>query len=442
MKKIIITVAIVVIFIAAIFLINNFRPTKKAAKDLFYSGPFSYKLMPMEKLGVAAKILDFEINEKDLNSKSPVLTDLNTTKLKLILEAVSKKLEDLTKSNKKSELVVYMTKPSDDFESNSEDLPFSLDFSDERPADVLVKIDDKTYSREQLPLNQVRFSQLETEIFDEKLRSISEIYTRNLLLRVSKENNTTIQGYINKTILKDSVEPTDLEIKDFAFKKGIPLDENSDELKTRLGSLIKEQKTQKQIEDFIKNQHAKELGYIYFHPPKHKIPLFTAKAIIEPSDSKEELPIFMVFSKFKCQTCGELADNINEIRKKYKNKIRIGFVHFSADTNWADQMAAMASFCVNLQSNDAFWEFFNKVSKSDQEISENLIMETAKSTGINLENFSKCFVSQAYKNNVEEQMKYAVDLGVTISPTVIFDTQVLTGNILKKQLDQTINASF
>ncbi|MCB0392813.1 MAG: DsbA family protein [Bdellovibrionales bacterium] len=442
MQKIISAIVVLVLIFVAVILFKNKRTTfpTSSPHDTYYSGPFAYKITPIEKLGISAKLMDVEISHAQLLDNSPVLKDLIHAKFNLLTKAIDEKLLSLTKTKQKANVTIYMESPSDDI--HLKESSFNISFSDERPKNTIVNINTKNYSREELPLNQVRFSEIETKIFDEKLRVLSNIYTKNLLLKVAKNNNTTIQSFINKTILKNPIQVTDVDVQKFADDKGLVIDKKDSSLKERLRSIIKENKTQEQIDNYIATQHANEVGKIYFHPPTLKIPLFENKAVLPPSDKPSDLPTFMVFSRLKCTSCSELADTLEEIRKQYKNKIRIGFIHYFSNDNWQDSLAAEASMCLNLQSHDAFWDFFNKISKTKEEISESLIMDTAKSTNVNFENFKKCFLAQTYKDEVQKQMKYAEDLGVTISPTVIYDTKVISGKIVKKQLKNTIESSL
>jgi predicted DsbA family dithiol-disulfide isomerase len=444
MKKI---VSVIVILAIGVFVIIKLRQpsgdsARKVAPNTFYSGAFTFKYIPLEKLGLAAKILNQEVTYTELTSRSPVLRDLTFAKFKLLASAADQKIKGLTKSAKKASIVLYMPKPNSKFNFDNSSSDFKITFSDQRPKNVIVKINETKYSREQIPLNQVKYSIVLTDIFEEKLRLLADIYTKKLLLKISKANNTTIQGYINRTILKTIHKVTDLEVTSFAVSKGIILDAKSAKLKNRLRNIIKENRTKASIEEFIKKNHSKELGFIYFNPPLLNIPLFENKAIIAPQKGKSGVPTYLVFSNLTCSSCSELAFNLDKLRKQYKNKIRIGFVNYFSDNNWRAQMAAEASLCLNLQSHDAFWDFFKKISKTKTELSEQIILETAKTTDVDYSTFSKCFVAQTYKKDVDKQNKYATDLGIEISPTVILGSRVFSGGVNIKQLVNTIESNL
>ncbi|MBT4761188.1 MAG: thioredoxin domain-containing protein [Bdellovibrionaceae bacterium] len=443
MKKIIALVVVVTLCIFAFLKLDKSKKlVQKASPNTFYSGAFVYKLKPLEKLGLAARISKQDVTYSELNSKSQFLQDLMLTKYELLTAAVKHKVNAITKTSKKPNVIFYMNKPEVVSNINFEEMEFQLSFSEERPKNALIKINDTRYGRKELALNQVRYSQVGTDIFEERLRILSDIYTKTLLLKISKTNNTTIQGFINKNILKKPLQISDDEINHFASSKGIDLKDKNPNFKNRLRNIIKEQKTKTAIESYITANHANEVGHIFFNPPSFQVPLFANKAIIESQNGTSSLPTYMVFTNLTCNSCGELADHLDELRKLYKNKIRIGFVNNFSDNDWRNQLAAEASFCLNLQSHDAFWDFFKKIAKTKDNLTEASIMATAKSTGVNYDNFNKCFVTQTYKKDVNKQKKYALDLGIKISPTVILGTKVLTGSISKKKLVNSIKANL
>ena len=439
MKKIILAAVFAVLAVGIYVAVRKdlFRTDKNRSKNLFEIGAVAFEAAPMEKLGVAAKYSQTEITHFELVSRSPVLKDLLNIKLKILTEAVGAKLLDLGQLNQPPAVELYMEKPGDKIEFGSKKPTFPFTFSDQRPNNGIVKINDKLYDRPDLPLNQVYFSQIETQIFEEKLRVLGDLYTKQLLLKIAKDNNTTIQGYINKSImglpLKDI---SDLEVKLFAEDKGIDVSEKDSPLLERLRKILQERKTEQSIEEHLKTKFPGEVGKIYFYPPSYVIPMNEANAIYSANDPSK--PAVMVFSSLKCGGCDSLAGTLDEMRRKYKNKVRIGFVHFFYGDDWKDNLAAQASICLNSQSNDAFWDFFSKLSKSKSEISEPLVMEIAKSTDINHDEFGKCFVAQTFKEEVAQQVKYASQLGVTTAPTVIYGARVLTGTNIKNQLENAI----
>lgn len=441
MKRLAAVVALIVVAVGLIVAVRKYssQSAQQRVNGRYEIGAVAFETAPLEKLDMAAKFLQTEVTHAELMSRSAVLRDLLQTKLKILTEAVEAKLRETGGTQQAAAVELYMEKPESASRTATQNQKLTLTFSNARPSKGLVKINDTLYEQQDLPLNHVYYAQIEGQIFEEKLRVAGDLYTKQLLLKIAKDNNTTIQGYINKSVLGLPLKDvTDVEVKLFAENKGIELSDKDSDLKEKLRKILQEQKTEKSIEQHLKTNFPGEIGKIYFHPPSFLIPVSAANALGTGSAKELPAPPVLVFSSLKCTGCGELADTVGALREKYKDKVRFGFVHFLFGESWKDQLAAQASFCLNAQNNDAFWDFFSKLAKTKTEISEPLIMETAKSLDINQEEFTKCFVAQTHKDDVHKQVKYAADLGVTTAPTVIYGARVLTGNAIEKRLEDVI----
>ncbi len=435
------TIVVATIIILGVFAIVKLRSPQVLGPKIYGTyqyGPVAYKASEIEKLGVAARIMDKDYTYEDLISHSPVLSDLHLRELSQSLEIASAKVKELPKTNGKPKVTLYMPKPIKGFKFDQDKSDFLLEFSNERPLNVVLSIDEKSYSRDELSLNQVQFSQIKTQQFYENLRVLTNLYVRQLLLHAAKSENTTIQSLIQNKILSESKTITDSDLQNFAREKGLDFSKNSQELKRKIAAIIEEKDRNSQIEKYLKKKFPNETGTLFFYPPQYQLPISSKKALTEPAKTNDKRPLLMAFTKMQCNNCQQLADDLTELRKKYKDKIKVGFVHFFSESDWQSKLAAEASHCIHLQNQDAFWDFFHKTSRIKQPLSEALIVETAKSTGIDFENFKTCFLSQTYKNEVQDQMKFAKDIGVANTPALIIGGQVFTDTINKEQIIDAI----
>ncbi|MCB0357652.1 MAG: DsbA family protein [Bdellovibrionales bacterium] len=446
MKKIITIVTFFALIIFVVFAFNYFSSQNKTQYKLglYKSGPFYFRVHPIEKLELAAQVYQQTFSFTDLTKRSPVLIELAENEAKLIADAAIKKSESLAKTKKFPKIKIYLPKPSENFNWGQLSKKAQLEFSDSISTDthVLVTINDQPYSRGQLLLNQVQLSLLQTQQFYERLRVLQSSATRYLLLKQAKEQRTTIESLINEQIYNKRKEVTDQEVVTFALSKGVDLSKSNSKTKSIFKNILTEHQRNSAIDSYIAAHFPNEELNIYFQPPNYKIPLSEKKAIISENTTNNNKATLFVFSSFNCGTCKLLAEDLDEIRQEYSHKIRIAFIHLFPTSDWRSRLTAEASFCVNEQNSSAFWDLFKKVSQAKESIDEQKLVEIVKSTNVNYDKFNKCFVGQNYKKQVIDQVKYASDLGVTNSPTVIIGTEVLNGTILKPQLEQAVNADL
>ncbi|MCB0384732.1 MAG: thioredoxin domain-containing protein, partial [Bdellovibrionales bacterium] len=150
-------------------------------------------------------------------------------------------------------------------------------------------------------------------------------------------------------------------------------------------------------------------------------------------------PTFFIFSDFMCAPCVKLAAEVMAIRQEFQDQVRIGFVHLFSEGNWQSRLLAEASFCLNFQRPELFWAFYERATKENEEITESKVHEMAREIGADHDNFASCMIKQTFKAEVDNQLKYAHDLGVTTPPTVIVGQEVFSGSVSRNQLLRAIS---
>ena len=102
MKKIITIVTFFALIIFVVFAFNYFSSQNKTQYKLglYKSGPFYFRVHPIEKLELAAQVYQQTFSFTDLTKRSPVLIELAENEAKLIADAAIKKSESLAKTKK------------------------------------------------------------------------------------------------------------------------------------------------------------------------------------------------------------------------------------------------------------------------------------------------------------------------------------------------------
>ena len=443
MKKIaVVIVALLTLVVVVYFDQKQKFGIEKMPYPIYTSGPLKFQVAPIEKIGVAARILNKDYTDNDLYEKSPVLVDLTKQEVHLLVEAALAKADSLLKSENLPQIKLYKTQPQQDLKLKEFEEKAQITFSQEIPTfeGALLEIDGRPYQRSDLLLNQVQLSRIQTDLFYEKLNVLQDLYKKALLLKEAQQKGITIQKYITENVIPDP-EVSNVEVIDFARKNNLDLSEKSQDLKQTLKIIIEQNKRNEAINQYVSRNFPHEIGTIYFFPPRYKIPLYEQKALMPITANKAEKPTFLVFSNFNCSTCKLLAQELGEIKKNYNDQIRIGFVQFFSENDWRSRMIAEASFCINAQSHSSYWDFLVKMAQIEGNVDERKINELAQNVDADYDQFKKCFIAQTYKKEVDEQVKYAQDLGVQTSPTVIIGTEVLQGAIQRSQLTRAIEAS-
>jgi protein-disulfide isomerase len=406
LNRIFITIFLILIITTSFIYYRKSLTSKISNTNTDFSlGPISFHTKALESTDLAATFLNMKYSHIQLMERSPILKELAIQELNLLIQAASKVISSMSDTRKKPLVIIMTPKPFKDYVFDKSKFGFNLKFSIERPFGNIIQINKKKYFRKDLDMNQIRYSEIKTQQFNERLRVVKNLYVRQLLLKLAKQKKMNIEELIQ-----------------------------SESPNFRVGKL-------KIIDKIIEAKFPDETADIFFYPPSYIFSAANNKVIMLPDQSTEKKLTLMVFGGINCSNCNDLLDSLNNIQNKYSNKIRIGFVQFFQNTDWKKILVAEASMCLNSQSYKAFLKFNNKLIQNQNiTLSESFVMSMASGTDVDFNKFKNCMLSQTFKEEVEKQIEYSYKIGITKAPTIIIGGAVLTNNILDEQLNNAIKS--
>lgn len=139
-----------------------------------------------------------------------------------------------------------------------------------------------------------------------------------------------------------------------------------------------------------------------------------------------------IFSDFQCHFCKTFSQTIKPaIIEKYvkTGKVKIimrDFAFLSQESNWA----AEAAHCANEQ--EKYWDYIEKLHSvqggHDQSaFSRDNLKKIAQELGLDLAQFNQCFDSGKYSQKVKDSFEEGAKMGVTGTPTVFINNQLIDG---------------
>lgn len=146
-----------------------------------------------------------------------------------------------------------------------------------------------------------------------------------------------------------------------------------------------------------------------------------------PSLGPADAPITIVeFSDYQCPFCRRWHQEVYEpLLSAYPGQIRMVYRHLPLTSIHPDaQPAAEAAMCAGEQ--DAYWPFHNKLFSSDS-LSTQTFLQYAQELSLDVEAFQACLTERKYKEAVEADMDFAVNLGVRSTPTFFINGLAVVG---------------
>ena len=147
-----------------------------------------------------------------------------------------------------------------------------------------------------------------------------------------------------------------------------------------------------------------------------------------PSIGPEDAPIVIVeFSDFQCPFCKRFTDDTYQhLLAAYPGKIRFVFRHLPLTSIHPEAFpAAEASMCANEQN--SFWEYHDKLFENQDNLGRDLYMQIAADLNLDITTFKNCISTGKFKESIQQDSDFAVNLGVQSTPTFFVNGLALVG---------------
>lgn len=146
-----------------------------------------------------------------------------------------------------------------------------------------------------------------------------------------------------------------------------------------------------------------------------------------PSLGPDDAEITIVeFSDFQCPFCRRFhAETYQALLDAYPGQIRFVYRNLPLTSIHPNAMpAAIASLCANDQN--AYWDYHAKLF-SNETLDEATYIQYASDLGMDLDKFTACLSDGSHDAFIQEDMQFALDLGVQSTPTFFVNGLAIVG---------------
>ena len=162
-----------------------------------------------------------------------------------------------------------------------------------------------------------------------------------------------------------------------------------------------------------------------------------------PSEGPEDAPIVIVeFSDFECPFCTKWHNQVYApLLEEYPDQIRLVYRNFPLTNIHANAfMASEAAMCAGDQ--DSYWDYHAKLFNGELGLTEKALKTYATELSLDEDTFSECLSSGKYSDFVQNDMDYAINLGVRSTPTFFINGVAVVGaqplNVFQQIIDEEL----
>lgn len=134
--------------------------------------------------------------------------------------------------------------------------------------------------------------------------------------------------------------------------------------------------------------------------------------------------ILVEYSDLECPFCKRFHLTMQQVLKKYGNKVAWGYRHFPLDQihSKADKEAEATECAAELGGNNGFWKMTDKifeVTPSNNGLDLATLPDLAVQVGLDRNAFKQCLDSGKYAKHVEEDYQGGVKVGINGTPGTV-----------------------
>ncbi|MCD2425693.1 DsbA family protein [Niabella pedocola] len=170
-----------------------------------------------------------------------------------------------------------------------------------------------------------------------------------------------------------------------------------------------------------------------------------SEEIIEPKDifvGKKEAPVvLMEFGEYESEECARANEIVKQILENYDGKVKLNFRHFP-QTRIHQRSLKAAESAIAAAQEGKFWEMHNVLFQNRRNLGTTSLKLHSKEAGVNNKNFLEELVNGTYGWQVQDDLKYGIDLGVKEVPTFFVNGQMVKGKTTYALLSQAIDEAL
>ncbi|HEX7757095.1 MAG TPA: thioredoxin domain-containing protein [Niabella sp.] len=155
-----------------------------------------------------------------------------------------------------------------------------------------------------------------------------------------------------------------------------------------------------------------------------------AEEIIEPKDvfvGKKDAPVtLMEFGEYESEECARANEIVKQVIEAYDGKVKFNFRHFP-QTRIHQRSLKAAESAIAAAQEGKFWEMHNVLFQNRRNLGTTSLKLHSKDAGIKNKNFLEDLVNGTYGWQVQDDLKYGLDLGVKEVPTFFVNGTMVKG---------------
>jgi len=263
---------------------------------------------------------------------------------------------------------------------------------------------------------------IESQVYTVKKRTLDDMIDDYLVDKAAKKAGVSKDAYLKKELEDKAPAPTEQEMKAFYDKNQARIRQPYDKIKVPLEQYMRRQKVSAQRSELMAQLRHDADVKVMLKAPTVDVSTAYSAGSTGPSNA----PITIVeFSDYQCPYCQRAEQSVQEVRKKYGDKVRLIYMDFPLPMHQYALKAAQAARCAGDQGK--YWEYHDALFADQSKLDAAGLKATAAKLKLDPKKFDECTAHDLHLDQIRKSQKEGADAGVDGTPSFVINGRMLSG---------------
>src|SRR6266581_4186799 len=291
------------------------------------------------------------------------------------------------------------------------------------PTTPVAMIGDKTITLQELDVQAASaLTRVRQEEYDARRQALDGMLNDEVLMKEAAAKKVGKDDLLKKDVTDKVTDPPQAEIDSFYEQHKAQFGtQTKEQLAPQIAAMLKNQKLADAQREYVKGLRKKYGVKTLLEPPRIEIAVDD-----DAAKGPAKAPVTIVeFSDYQCPYCSRAEATVQEVLKKYGDKVRLVYRDYPLQFHPNANIAAQASECAKEQGK--FWEMHNAMFADQSKLAQADLVEAAGTLKMDKEKFKACLDGGKYKDEVQKDFDDGQKYGVTGTPTFFIDGIPMVG---------------
>ena len=261
-----------------------------------------------------------------------------------------------------------------------------------------------------------------------------------LVEAAAKADGADVDSWLRKRLDAAVAPPTDAEAEAYFDQHKTPDAPPFDQVKDQVVGAMMQERSQQSFETMLAELR-KSADVQTLLPDIRPAALAVDVPEHTPTFGPPDAPVEIVeFSDFECPYCARAAEAIDEVKKRYADRVRVAYRHFPLSFHPNAMRAAQYAQCA--QEQGKFWPLHDAIFAASSGLGGDALDGAAQAAGLDSVTLTACMESSRPVEQVQADMVKARELGVEGTPTFYINGRLFTGRPTADGFAQAIEAEL